>query len=215
MPEPTDAEKAEAEAKAKADAEAKAKAEAEAKAKADGEKKFSQSELDEIAGKSRESGRTKAEKDLLESLGVTDLDAAKALLQEAKDAEDAKKTETERLTEERDKATAEAERARNEAAQYLVAAELKGAMRDSGINPERIDAAMRLIDTSALAVDGTTVTGIPEAIEGVKAVSPEWFGTKRAGAADASGGGGGAGPDFRNVPRDQLRAEALKHGVKL
>ena len=210
MPEPTADEIA---AKAEADrvaAEAKAAADAAA-----GEKKFSQADLDRIAGDTRAGARAAAEKDLLAKLGVEDLAAAEVALKAAKDAEAAKLTETERLTRERDEAVAEKDRTLAEATRLLAMTRLEGGLRDAGINPDRIEAALKVADTSALSVDGTDVTGLSAVIDSVKAISPEWFGTKAPGAVDASGGGGTEHTDWLAAPRDELAAAALKYGVKL
>jgi len=211
VPEPTAEEVA---AKAEADrleAEAKAKAAAEA-----GDKKLSQEDVNRLVGEARTSAKSSATKELLESLGVTDLDAAKAAIEAAKAADDAAKTEVERLTERATKAEADAEAERKRSTELLARTELKGALRDAGITPERIDAAMKLADTTGLVVDGTDVTGIPEVIEGVKALSPEWFGKQAPGAVDANQGGGAGGEvDFRSASRDELKQAALALGVKL
>jgi hypothetical protein len=216
VPEPTAEEKAAAEA-----AEAKRIAdEAEAKRLEDERKakevKFTQADLDRIAGEARANGRSTAETDLLKTLGVTDLDAAKALLAEAKAAEDAKLSEVERLTKERDEAKQEADRTLQTATQLLALTKLEGALRDSGINPERIPAAMKLVDTTGLKVDGLEVAGIPEAIEAVKASTPEWFGkvTPRPSSPDATGGAVGD-VDYRKASRDELAEAARKYNVKL
>lgn len=180
-----------------------------------GEAKFSQADLDRIAGETRKSASEKATKDLLEALGVTDLDAAKAKLAEAKAVEDAKLTDTERLTKERDEAVAREAQTLANATQLFAATKLEGALRDAGVSPDRLPAALRLADTSAIKVDGTEVTGLAEVVESVKAMSPEWFGTKKPGAVDTSGGGGTGDVDFKSVSRDELAAAALKYGVKL
>lgn len=210
MPEPTAEEIA---AKAEADrleAEAKAKANAEA-----GDKKFTQADLDRIAGDTRKAASEKAAKDLLDALGVTDLDAAKAALAAAKEAENAKLTETERLTKERDEALRrEAETLAN-ATQLFAASKLEGALRDAGVSPERLPAALRLADTSAIKVEGTEVTGVTEVVDSIKALTPEWFGVKKPGAVDATGGGAGGEVDYKAVSRDELAAAARKYGVKL
>ena len=211
MPEPTAEEVAAQAAADKAAADAKAKADAEA-----GDKKFSQADLDRIAGDTRKSAKATAEAELLASLGVTDLAAAQAALTAAKEAEDAKLTETERLTKELAEARAENERTLATATALHAASKLEGALRDAGVTPERIPAAMKLADHSALVVNGTDVTGIPEVIEGVKALSPEWFGAQKpAGAVDASKGGTAGTADLRSASRDDLAKEALKYGVKL
>ena len=180
------------------------------------DKKFSQADMDRIAGDTRQSAKSAAQKELLDALGVTDLDAAKAALVVAKEAEDAKLTETERLTRERDEAKAEVEAERGRSTTLLAMTKLEGALRDSGITPERLPAAMKLADFSALKVDGTDVAGIPEAIEGVKALSPEWFGKTLPGAVDVSQGGStSVTEDFRTATRSELAAAAAKYGVKL
>ena len=180
------------------------------------DKKFSQADMDRIAGDTRQSAKSAAQKELLDALGVTDLDAAKAALVVAKEAEDAKLTETERLTRERDEAKAEVEAERGRSTTLLAMTKLEGALRDSGITPERLPAAMKLADFSALKVDGTDVAGIPEAIEGVKALSPEWFGKTLPGAVDVSqGGSASVTEDFRTATRSELAAAAAKYGVKL
>lgn len=212
MPDPTPEELA-AEAKAKADADAKAAAD---KAAADAEAakvKFSQADLDRIAGQSRSEGRTQAEKELLEKLGIADVDSAKAAIAAAKELEDAKKTEVEKLTEERNKAKAEAEEATKAAAGAVALARLEGSLRDAGIKPERIPAALKLADLSAVVVSGTDVEGVDKAVEGVKATSPEWFG-KPAAAPDASLGRPDP-TDFRTASKDE-RAKALEqYGIRI
>lgn len=213
MPEPTAEEKAAAEAKAKADADAKALADAaEAKARADAaaaEVKLTQGDVDRLVGDARTKARTAAEKELLEKLGVPDFDAAAATIKAAKDAEDAGKTEAERLTAENERLKAEAERATKLATSTLALTRVEGALRDAGLKPERIQAAMKLIDLDSLKVEGTDVTGIAEAVERLKTETPEFFGTTRRTAADATGGTDPGATDYRTAPREDV-AKALR-----
>jgi len=206
-----------AEAKAQADAEAaaakvKADADAAAAAKAAAEVRLSQGELDKIAGKARQEGRTAAERELMASLGVDSLDTAKARIQAAQAAEDAQKTELEKATEERNKAVAERERAEQLALNAVSMARLEGALRDAGLKPERIPAAMKLADLSTLKVEGTEVTGVAEAVEALKATSPEWFGANKGGAPDASAPSG-TPVDFRTDKEAASRELYEKYGV--
>lgn len=211
MAELTDEEKAAAEAKAEADAKAAAD---KAAAEAAKEVKFSQADLDKIAGNSRAEGRSAAEKELLASLGVDSLDTAKERIAAQKAAEDAAKTEVERLADEAKAANARAQKAEREAFATRALSKLESGLRDAGLKPERVGTALKLVDLSGIKVEGTEVQGITEAIDAVKAESPEWFGTTSRGAPDVTGGAGGD-VDYRTMSSEE-RQEVLRHeyGVK-
>jgi hypothetical protein len=221
MPEPTAEEIAAAQAKADADAQAKADAEAKAKAEADAkaakEVTLKQADLDRIAGQSRQEGRTQAEKDLLEKLGVADIDAAAAAIKAHTDATEAQKTELQKAQDRAAAAEAQVEAANKLTTTTLAVTRIEGALRDSGLKPERIPAALRLVDLSKITVDGTNVSGITEAVEGLKTETPEWFGAARSSAPDATGGGDtGGGIDYRTATKAELDKEVLaKYGVRL
>lgn len=206
----TPEEQAAADAKAKADADAAA-----AKAAADAEKKFSQADMDRVAGESRTGGRSQAEKDLLAKLGVDSVEAAEAALKVVKDAEEANKTELQKATERADAAEKERDRASELALRSVALSRLEGQLRDAGINPERIPAALRLVDLANLKVEGTEVTGVPEAIESVKSTSPEWFGKPAPRtAADASTGETGD-TDYRTADRSTVADVLYKeYGIR-
>lgn len=191
----------------------KARAEALAEAAKDG--KFSQADLDRIAGESRKAGREVAEKELLKSLGVDNVDAAKAAMEAARVAEDEKKTALEKSQEDAAKARAEADQARAEAKSARIHTALELKLRDAGINPERAAAAMRLVDQSALEVNGSEVTGLDVAVEGLKTVSPEWFGAKPFSPPNASGEGGKGPVDYKTASVDDRDKALGKYGVKL
>ncbi len=141
------------------------------------EPKFTQQDLDKIAGEARSKGRTSAEKEFLEKLGVSNVDEAIAALTAAKEAEEAKKTESQRLTEENERLRAEAERATETAKRTIVATRVENALRDAGIKPERIPHAIKLANLEGVTVEGSEVTGVDEAVAAVKEASPEWFGS--------------------------------------
>lgn len=184
----------------------------------DSGRKFSQEDLDKVAGDARQSGRKTREKELLEALGVDDLEAAKAALAAAKAAEDAQKSELQKATEERDRLKAEAEAAKAEAHAARLDAALERALRDSGLKPERLGTAMRLADRSSLEVTGSEVKGVTEAVEAIKKESPEWFGSPGS-PPDASGGTNGSngtgGVDYSKATPSELQKRLSQFGVAL
>lgn len=184
--EETDAAQAEIDRLAAEEARAEAtRIAAEAAAKG-GEAKFTQADLDRVAGATRGEAKTAAQKELLATLGVVDLEAAAALVAKAKEIEDASKTELERATERAVAAEARAAAATESARGAVVLSRLDTELRNAGVNPDRIPAAMRLVDMTKLEVSGLEVVGLAAEIEAVKATSPEWF-VSRSGS-DASGG---------------------------
>lgn len=167
---------------------------------------FTQADLDKIAGNARQDGRAAGQKELLEALGVQDIDAAKVRIEAAKAAEDAQKTELQRLVEERDAAKAEAAKQAQVATTALVVTRLEGALRDAGLKGQRLASALRLADLGSLKVEGTEVKGVAEAVAAVKEASPEWFGPPTS-PPDASLGAPGT-PDYRT---DREAAAQILH----
>lgn len=159
--------------------------------------KFTQEDLDRIAGESRKAGREVAEKELLKEIGVESREVLAASLKAAKDAEDSQKTELQKAQEELVKSREDAAKAQADARTSRIDTALALKIRDAGINPERATSAMRLVDVSKLEVNGTEVTGLDEAVTELKAQSPEWFRAPGS-PPDASGSGGGA-LDFRTA----------------
>lgn len=133
------------------------------------EAKYSQTDLDKIAGQSRKEGRKSAEGDLLKQLGVKTLDEAKAALDAAAKLRQSQMTEAERLEQARQDAearAAQAEQARQDAEARALATRIESEIIANAAgrfaNPS---AVVRLIDRSAIAVEGDTVTGVAEALE--------------------------------------------------
>ncbi len=195
----------------KANKEAESALEKAVKAASNG--KFTQEDLDRIAGESRKDGRASAERELLKGLGVQDLDAAKAALEAAKALEDANKTELQRVQEEAAKLREEAESAKAEARNSRIQSALELAIRDAGINPERASAAKRLVDLSKLEVNGNDVSGLEDAVKELKTQSPEWFGAKFT-PPDASGSGSGP-VDFKTASAADRDKALAQYGIKL
>lgn len=174
---------------------------------------FTQADLDAIAGRTRAEARQAAEKEILQALGVDNVDAARAAVEAARAAEDAQKTEVQRLTDERDRLAKEAEEARASANATFAMTRVEGALRDAGIKPDRIPAALRLADLGGITVTGTEVSGITEAVESVKQASPEWFGPTVPSAPDASGGRPGD-VDYRHDPEAARRVLRDQYHIK-
>ncbi len=195
----------------KTKAEAEADAEKRIKAAANG--KFTQEDLDRVAGESRKDGRTVAERELLKKLGFADFEAAQAAVEAAKQLEDAQKTELQKAQEEAERLKSEAEAAKAEARNSRINTALALAIRDAGINPERASAAMRLVDTSKLEVKGDDIVGLDEAVKGIKDQSPEWF-VAPASPPDASGSG--SRPlDFRSASPEERDKALASYGIKI
>ncbi len=196
---------------AKAVEEAKAEAEARIKAASNG--KFTQEDLDRIAGESRASGRTSAEKDLLKKFGVENLEAIESVIKAAREQEESQKTELQKAQDEAARLRQEAETAKVEARNARIEAALDSALRASGLNPERVHAAKRLVDTSALEIEGSDVKGLDEVVKAVRETSPEWF--VRSGAAvDASKPA--TGPiDFRTATKEERDKALASYNIRV
>jgi hypothetical protein len=95
----------------------------------------------------------------------------------------------------------------------LVVSRLENSLRDAGINPDRIAAAVKIADVSGVKIDGTEVSGVSEAVESLKVESPEWFQVhRRHSAADTTP------QDFdrsyRDVTHEEYSRELLKYNLR-
>ncbi len=180
------------------------------------EARFTQAELDVLAGKARESGRTAAEKRILADLGVETVDQAKAILAKQREAEEAQQSELEKAQAEIARVQAQAQKAQAEREEVLITSELKGSLRAAGIIPERLPAALTLVDRATLTIEGSEVKGLAEAVAALRAETPEWFSRLSNGAPDASKGGStSTSVDYRT---DRAAARAVlqeKYGLAL
>jgi len=175
--------------------------------------KFTQEDLDRIAGESRKAGREVAEKELLKELGVENREAIAATLKAAKDAEDSQKTELQKAQDELVKARESAEVAQAEARNSRISTALALKIRDEGINPERAAAAMRLVDSSKLEVKGDEIVGLEDAVKELKTQSPEWFGPA---FSPPNASGPGSSPlDYRTATPEERDKALAKLGVTL
>lgn len=177
---------------------------------------FTQADLDRINADTRRTEAEKERKRLLAELGLEDVESGKAAIAAAKAAEEASKSELQRAQEERDRAITKAVEAEARSTQVLIRARVEAALRDEGINPARVDHAIRLAPLGDVKVgDDGTVAGVEGAVKSVKDASPEWFGApgKAFSAPDASGG---APPpvDYRTAPKEDRDAALRAINVK-
>lgn len=144
------------------------------------ERTFTQDDLKKIAANEKREGKKSAQTEILEraqQYGAESLDDVFSILEthsliQSEMETDADKAEKARVKAE-ERATAAEERYTNTLREYA----LRDALRDSGINPERLRSAMRLADLSALEVDKEdNVSGIEDVVEAVQKEAPEFFG---------------------------------------
>jgi hypothetical protein len=83
---------------------------------------------------------------------------------------------------------------------------LKDALRDAGINGERLPLALKVADLDKISIKDGNVQGVEEAVNGVKESSPEWFGGTSIGRGSAPGEPEGGGNDVWSMPTDDFLA---------
>lgn len=180
------------------------------------ERTFTQADLKKIAANEKREGKKSAHSEIVEraqQYGVESLDDVFSILEAHQLTQAEMETEADKAARRAEKAEAAAQTANERYTNTLREFALRDALRDSGINPERLRApengtspAMRLANLSALEVDQSgNVSGIEEVIEAMKKDAPEWFGEQgrpRVNAPQTSGtgvqrieGAGSAGDD--------------------
>ena len=134
-------------------------------------------ELKRVGKKEKAEGQQKAINDLLEKTGAESIDDVLSAYSEYQGIQEAVTTEADRERTAREKAEAKAQAAEDRYTGTLKTYALRDALRDAGINPERLKGAMRLADTDALEIDSEgNVSGLEDVIEAVKEEAPEFFG---------------------------------------
>lgn len=137
------------------------------------EKKHTDDDVNKFKGDARKEERTK----LLKLLGVETKEEAEKLVSEYRTIQEATKDDFTKLEEERDKEKVRADKAEAEKRTILINSELKGALRDAGINAQRLGLALVVADTSAVEINEGAVQGLEGVVEAIKKESPEWFST--------------------------------------
>jgi hypothetical protein len=139
--------------------------------KPDPDKTFTQAEVSAIAAREKSQGKAAAAAELAEHLGVP-LDKAKDLIQQALDAENAKKTDADKARDAAEAAKAAADADRAAAATERQAAAIERALVRAGVVDEKFDRAVRNIDVPADA----DADAIKTAVDALKGEEPTWFG---------------------------------------
>lgn len=177
--------------------------------------KFTQADLDRIAGQTRKDAKSAERAALLKELGVADLDAAKKVIADAETARKAQLTETERLQqakEESDRKLATAEAARQKAEQdrkdALLTAAVVGKASGRFANPQ---AVVKLADLSKVTLgDDGQFTGIDDALEALAKAEP-WTLAKQGTTVPSLGATNGSGKPKARTDEDR-RAEYFGGG---
>ena len=138
--------------------------------------KYTDRDVDKFKGDARGEGREAAINDLLKKTGADSIDDVLVAYTEYQGIQEAVTTEADREKERADKlqtklqaAEQRAEKAETLAQDRLVDAEMRSAMLEAGVPPDRVNSALRLAGRDAVKVgeDGT-VEGISEAVEALK-----------------------------------------------
>ncbi len=182
------------------------------------ERKFTQADLDRVAGESRKSGRETGLNDLLKDLGVEKADDLKALVSDTRKKQDAEKSELQKALEkieELSKTAKSAEAKRDEALSKATERLLKAAVLTEAAKPDhkiRADAladVWTFLDRSAIKIkdDGETFDGIAEAIKAVVKAKPYLVDNKPKGPGSPPAPDGGSRRDKEPSDEDRARAQ--------
>ncbi len=165
-------------------------------------KGFAQEDVNKLVGNARKEARQVAERevreqlerDYAEKLGLP-LEEATAILQRAREAEEARQTDLEKAEKQRKKLETDHQKLRTELddaytyiAEMKQEATLRNAFAEAGLKPERVKIALRSADTDLLQVDDEgNVTGAEAVIDALREESPEWFtGARPSSSPDAT-----------------------------
>lgn len=172
---------------------------------------FKQSELDHLFAERARQAQGKAVTDLLKDLGVEKADDLKAFIQKAKDAENASKTELQKLQDQlaaKDKeiSTAKTERdtALATATDRLMKAAVIGEATKTFDETELVSVWMALKADAALLAkikvkeDGENFDGIADALKEIAKAHPRWIKTQNTGGIGTPRPGAGSKPGSPN-----------------
>lgn len=154
------------------------------------EAKFTQADIDQIAGKTRKEAATAAQAKLLKELGFESADAAKAAFVEADKIRKAQMTDQERLTQEKadaekraDDATAAAKLSDQARQQALIESEIVSMASGKFANPK---AMVKLVDQSKVKFEDGNIVGVAEELARLETSEP-WTLLPKAGSPQSIG----------------------------
>lgn len=162
-----------------------------------------QAVIDKLVGGARGEGKKSALTDTLKELGFDKLEDLKTLVKSAKEQDEAKKTEAQKLADAKTQAEKERDEAKaaldTERAKRLTDqrdGKLKDALTAAKIKPDRVNAALKLLTVeqaealqAAVKADGSIDDkAITKIAEDAKKAYPEWFGVGGVGTHSNSDG---------------------------
>lgn len=155
---------------------------------------FTQAELDAMfADRAKRAGEA-ATAEMLGKLGVKSLEEAQAVFKKVQEAEEATKTELQKLqdavakaNEKVDQANADKAKALEQATERLMKAEVLAQAQAQGFRPEALTDVWLVVDRSKIAEKDGNFTGVKEAVEAVAKSKPFWL--------------AGGGPTGRGTPK--------------
>lgn len=137
------------------------------------EKTLTQTEVNRIMGGVRDD----ASDTILKDLGYKDLDSLKADVGSLQEQREAAKSDLDKARESTSTLKAENDQLYARIAETEMKSSLRDSLAEAGVNPQRIQAAMRLADLDALDIDDEgKVTGTEEQIQAIQEAAPEFFG---------------------------------------
>lgn len=145
---------------------------------------FSQADLNKIAANEKRSGtkagREAAITELLEKTGAESLDDVLSAYTEYQGIQEAVTTEADRERTAREKAEEKSKTFQERYTSTVREYALRDALRDAGINSDRLALAVKVADLSEIQVDkdGKLLSGVDEAVQAIQEASPEWFGSQ-------------------------------------
>lgn len=96
--------------------------------------------------------------------------------------------------------------------QTTINSKLQKQLLSSGLNPKKVDLAMKLADADKLSLDGDNLLGATDLIKGLEEQTPEWFAEPETPKGKGNVGAGqdtqAAGEDTGDVGMDSFRAAA-------
>lgn len=130
--------------------------------------KYTDKDVDKFKGDARREGREAAERQVAETLGVS-IEEAKTIIAERRQSDEQSKSDLEKANARAAAAEQRAEQAETLAETRLVDAEMRTAMLEAGVPPERVKSALRLAGRDAVKVGKEgAVEGIKESVEALK-----------------------------------------------
>lgn len=164
--------------------------------------KYTDADLDKYKGTARKEGRSAAMNELLSELGAESLDSLKEGYSGWTEAQELAKSDLEKEKQAREAAEKTATDRDRSLDSLRKEYALRDKFRDEGLNPERLDLALRVADTDSLEIEGGKLKpdSLQSAVDSLKQSSPEWFGST--GANSGGDIGRSSGPGEGNRPKD-------------